>query len=131
MLSDANDAQRSEWFAACSDDGTKAFPYGDVEDVNACNTAGGVSSGGVTADAGYYDECEGGVLGLFDMVGNAEEWEGSCDNFGGPAEHSCALRGGAFWSDASDWGTCAMSGRTADRGTASHDWGFRCCGDLP
>lgn len=129
---DLNDPTKSEWFAACSSDGAEAFPYGDVEDVDACNTAGGVSSGGKTADVGYYDECVGGVPGLFDMVGNAEEWEGACDNFGASStEHSCELRGGAFWADAGDYALCESQTRSGDRGTASHDWTFRCCGDLP
>lgn len=130
VAADLDDPTKSEWFAACSNEGAQAFPYGDVEDPDLCNTAGGIPAGGAV-DVGTYDECEGGVMGLFDMVGNVEEWEAACDTFGATtAQDNCELRGGAFWSDGSEYSRCGTGNRGPDRGTASHDWGFRCCGAL-
>jgi len=125
---DVNDASVSEWYAACSAGGTLAFPYGDTYDAMACNTFGNASD---LVGTGWFVDCEGGYPGVFDMVGNVEEWEAACDTFGATtAQDNCELRGGAFWSDGSEYSRCGTGNRGPDRGTASHDWGFRCCGAL-
>lgn len=126
-----NDATKSEWYSACSAAGKKAFPYGDTFDDNACNTSGNSSD---VVGVGSYPDCEGGYPGVFDMVGNAEEWEDACDISADPAGDNCAIRGGAFWTDSTtpdhDYATCVTNGdRRPDRQMVSHDWGFRCCKD--
>ena len=131
-LPDINDATASEWYAACSADGTLAFPYGNTFETMTCNTSGNASD---VVGAGWFIDCEGGFPGIFDMVGNAEEWEDACEIGADPATDNCLLRGGAFWADDStpdrDHALCTSNAeRRPDRNAASHDWGFRCCKDL-
>lgn len=126
---DVNDPAQSEWYAACSAGGTLAFPYGDTVESNSCNTSG---NGADLVGSGWFSDCEGGYAGIFDMVGNVEEWEDACDLTGDPAGDNCLLRGGAFWADDStpdrDFARCSSNfERRPDRSAASHDWGFRCC----
>jgi formylglycine-generating enzyme required for sulfatase activity len=128
---ETNDATRSEWYAACSEGGTKTFPYGSTEDGGACNTLG---NGAEVLAVHSFPDCMGGYDGIFDMVGNAEEWEDACDLSSDPATDNCALRGGAFWANATepdrDYAICTFNGeRKPDRSNASHDWSFRCCAD--
>lgn len=129
-IDDLNDSTKSEWYSACSLNGANEFPYGSTLDDNFCNTVGNAS--GVIA-VGSFPDCEGGLPGLFDMVGNAEEWEDACDLSADPALDNCALRGGAFWATAEEpepFAKCSSNGaRRPDRNAASHDWGFRCCKD--
>lgn len=69
--------------------------------------------------------CEGGYPGLFDMSGNAWEWEDSCDADGAdPAKTSCSIRGGDFSEGPSTMG-CASS-VSQDR-IGPGRFGFRCC----
>jgi len=129
--SEADDPEKSEWFAACSANDTVALPYGNTWDPDACNTVG---NGGNVLGVGLFPDCNGGYDGIFDMVGNAEEWENACELSAEPAADNCLLRGGAFWADNStpdgDYATCAFSpDRRPDRSAYSHDWGFRCCSD--
>ena len=127
-----NDATKSEWYAACSGGGETAYPYGDTYVDDACNTSG--NAGEVIA-VGSYPSCQGGFSGIYDMVGNAEEWEDSCELSADPASDNCKVRGGAFWADVSTPGKmfakCESDGAPApDRDAASHDWTIRCCRDL-
>lgn len=129
---DLNDATKSEWFAACSNDGQQAFPYGDTEDPSRCNTLGG-APGSEPLEVTSFDECQGGLAGLFDMVGNVEEWESSCEPFGPDENHQCSIRGGAYWCDAVDpqpYSQCATTGRSTNRNRGNASLSFRCCADL-
>jgi formylglycine-generating enzyme len=128
---DADDPAKSEWYDACSAGGTLDLPYGNTWDDTTCNTLG---NGGDVLGVGLFPDCEGGSPGLFDMVGNAEEWEDACDLSAEPNTDNCFLRGGAFWCDDvtpdSDCSKCAVTlNRKPDRDAFSHDWGFRCCSD--
>ncbi len=128
-LADVDDPTASEWYAACSADGTLAFPYGDTFQDTFCNTFGNASD---VIGSGWFPDCEGGFPGLLDMLGNVEEWEDACEITADSAGDNCFLRGGAFWCDAStpdrDYATCvAAPDRRPDRSAFSHDWGFRCC----
>ena len=112
----------SEWFRACSHDGTRAYPYGGTRDANACNTYGGSGP----APVGSFPECEGGYPGLFDMSGNLWEWEDACEDVDGGSR--CVLRGGSY--AANNNGACATTAKVRrDRGTTS-DITIRCCSDL-
>ena len=126
-----DDPEESEWYAACSAGGTKTYPYGHTYDTVACNTLGSGHGADVTG-AGWSADCEGGYPGVFDMVGNAEEWEDACPPSADPAGDNCPLRGGAYWADDStvdhDFAKCTLNAsRAPDRNASSHDWGFRCC----
>jgi formylglycine-generating enzyme required for sulfatase activity len=89
-----SDEAQSSWYAACSA-GSKVFPYGAEYDPQACN--GGDYDGPDVAlvPVGNVTTCEGGYSGIFDMSGNAWEWEDSCQTSSGP-EDLCRARGGGF-----------------------------------
>ena len=122
------DSSSSAWFAACSNAGVLAFPYGATYDVAACN--GKDYPGGIALRAvGALATCVGGASSaLRDMSGNLYEWEDSCDaNVG--ASDSCHIRGGGYLTPGSLNLSCAGSGVAIPRGSATFvDVGFRCCG---
>lgn len=102
-----------EWYAACSADGLQPYPYGDTYDASACGAVHAVGS-----QAG----CQGGYPGLFDMLGNVEEWESSCTPSGGDAgDDPCFTRGTQGEVDAGV--TCKARGRLFRH----NHGGIRCC----
>jgi formylglycine-generating enzyme required for sulfatase activity len=113
---------------ACTGAGTSKYVYGgDNYKPGVCDTDG---TGRV--DAGSLAGCEGGFPGIFDMSGNVEEWEDSCEPAGdaGASNDSCPWRGGSF--NDGDFPTnyrCDISGSyyMGPRSTRSLDIGFRCC----
>jgi formylglycine-generating enzyme required for sulfatase activity len=119
----SSDPNKSQWQRACSMGGVKLFPYGDTYDKTKCNTQGN----GPT-DVGWYVDCVGGYPGLFDMSGNVQEWEDSCNNGAGEAasDDGCAFRGGAFFTGKGSG--CALDPqRIGSRDFVAGDVGFRCC----
>jgi formylglycine-generating enzyme required for sulfatase activity len=117
------DASVSQWMHACvGGDAGRAYPYGSTFDASACQT-GGID----VTDAGAFPNCQGGFAGIFDMSGNAAEWEDSCVNYAGAGAGTvpCAVRGGS-------WGTGALAAACnaqaqGPRGTPYSYVGFRCC----
>jgi formylglycine-generating enzyme required for sulfatase activity len=123
-LGGATNAQASEWFAACSRDGTRSYPYGSTFQAGICNTNGGP---GRTADAGAFTGCEGDKV--YDLVGNVLEWENACN--GCPQDGgvgSCALRGGAYGYPSNGDVSCTFA-EGFSRDFRTGDVGFRCCAD--
>jgi len=112
------DAAAGEWYSACSAAGTRELPYGDAATYGVCNTDD-LSASAV----GSYPGCEGGVPGLFDMVGNVEEWVDACNDAG-----TCPVVGG-YHSTGVDYATCRTSSDIS-RASASSAVGFRCCADV-
>jgi hypothetical protein len=111
------DAARSEWFAACSANGTRTYPYGVSYDANACIGEGAPAP----AAPGSKATCEGSVAGLLDMSGNLDEWEDSC-RAASDGGVECAARGGRWGGNIASL-RCdefQMRGYLAARG-------FRCC----
>lgn len=78
----ASDATQSEWFNACSEGGRRAYSYGDEYVDGACSDsivfALPDEHDPNLLPVGSKPTCEGGYLGLFDLSGNAAEWEDSC-----------------------------------------------------
>jgi formylglycine-generating enzyme required for sulfatase activity len=118
------DAQvtRDEWFTACSHDGTRAYPYGNTYDPNACNSNGRF---GKPIAVGTLPGCVGGYDGIFDMSGNLSEWEDACTS-----GDLCPHRGGAYYSNdpTTPKVECSSAGNIARLDTFS-DVGIRCCSD--
>jgi formylglycine-generating enzyme len=108
----------SEWMAACTRNGQRAYAYGTVLDSTKCP-----GDGLQPHDVGAIATCEGGYEGLFDMNGNVEEWEDACRPVDGGV--ICEKRGNDY---ASGNGACNQS-FPEDVFEANGDTGFRCCAD--
>jgi sulfatase modifying factor 1 len=111
--------EHDEWFAACSNDGTSPYPYGDVFADDACNgDAYGVRD---TVIAGSLETCTSAGSGIYDLSGNVWEWIDACETTG----PGCYARGGAFNSPAPEL-ACSYFLR-AERDAGLDTVGFRCC----
>ncbi|MEZ4225537.1 MAG: SUMF1/EgtB/PvdO family nonheme iron enzyme [Polyangiaceae bacterium] len=141
--SDYDKHTASQWHNGCSA-GANLYPYGQNYNKDLCIGAeyvGNISGYGsilptlypmfpgnrietVTDPATPKQACQGAAPGLFDMSGNAAEWEDSCSGTTG-ASDSCRIRGGSFKSGQADL-TCAAN-RSAARNATFDDVGFRCC----
>jgi formylglycine-generating enzyme required for sulfatase activity len=155
----ANDKTKSAWYNACSAQGDNAWPYGTVFDGAKCNTGGGDAGtiadpadvfgfGGANQDDGLYgvvvsdvagnftsvlhDSCQGGSVGVYQMSGNAAEWEDSCDDADAGATN-CRLRGGSYRAQGNSDAVRCTATRVEARLPAVadpdplKDVGFRCC----
>jgi formylglycine-generating enzyme len=135
-FADDVNASASQWYNACaSGSAGYTFPYGNTYSVTTCN---GGRWGNMTTVVGSLTSCQapsGNVYsGVYDMSGNLDEWENSCDSSG--QDGNCRLRGEDFMSDPdySDEGrlVCGRRGSmfgpgSAVRSTTIFNVGFRCC----
>jgi formylglycine-generating enzyme required for sulfatase activity len=112
----------SEWYTACSHDGSRIYPYGDTFEPARCNTAPGAASQPRPASQ---SSCEGGYDGLLDMVGNMVEWEDSCNDTLGDMD-SCRVRGGGF-TDPDAVSRCDYVESEHQRSWRFPSAGIRCC----
>ena len=121
------DDPTDQWYNACSSGGTDSYPYGNIYNGQTCNGADhGV---GARVPVGSMTGCESsvsGYTGVYDLSGNAYEWEDSCDGNAGQND-DCRLRGGSVYGYSSDL-TCAYGGVHYRVGTdIGGSIGFRCC----
>lgn len=126
-----NVAAHSQWFNACSSAATVgsplAYPYGNSYLPTACNGNDNGASFDML-DVGSQPGCQSaqsGFSGVFDLSGNAFEWEDACSGANGPAD-KCRLRGGGTNESALGL-RCDY-----DLGIFARDFtndlvGFRCC----
>jgi formylglycine-generating enzyme required for sulfatase activity len=122
-VSQFSDASASQWFNACSNNGTLTYPYGNVHDPQKCNGSERNLDSGLTIDVATAP-CIGGFPGIYDMSGNIEEWEDSCvANVG--ATDDCRCRGGAA-DDALNGLRCERNVDFPRNYRSSHK-GIRCC----
>ena len=112
---------RSQWYRACSREGTIGVPYGTYDPL-VCN--GADRDAGGLLPVGSQPRCEGGYPGIFDLSGNVREWEDACDD-GVGQEKRCLVRGGAFYDIASTL-DCANEQRVRID-EQNPGFGFRCC----
>jgi hypothetical protein len=125
-----------EWRAACGGSQANAYPYGPAQVARKCHDTGAAPAVALRvsdlndprldqlpdtiAKTGAYPDCVNDY-GVYDMVGNLDEWTGDPNG---------TFQGG-FWLDTSQHGEgCAY--RTIAHDFAYHDYstGFRCCADL-
>jgi formylglycine-generating enzyme required for sulfatase activity len=138
MLSKAEgshaDPSQSQWYGACSTGEVSTYPYGDGYVAGRCVDNSVASR---VQDVGSRAECMGGYAGLFDMSGNAEEWEDACTQFTTPPLlQNCLVRGGSVDHPGSGQlrpGELPLLACAASRGLAQGfiytTVGFRCCAD--
>ena len=124
LLADYDEPTRSAWLNACSQEGTKEYPYGQMYDPNLCNTAG--FGAGAPINVGTAPGCVGGYPGIHDMSGNVWEWEDSCSADIGESD-MCRRRGGSYFVE--ELIVRCLVGETEVRSTKASDIGFRCCSD--
>jgi hypothetical protein len=120
-FTEVQDRSIDEWMYACQGgDHALVYPYGNDLNPDACYSTGG---GFQPAEMGPVGSrpCEGGFPGLFDMVGNVQEWIDSC------RDDSCTLVGA---STCRDW-TLATHQLQQIVYEYEKPIGFRCCGVAP
>jgi formylglycine-generating enzyme required for sulfatase activity len=159
------DDNNSQWFRACSREGNRLYPYGISFNIAACadcNPALGCNHDAATPTSqpipvGSKKTCGGGYNGLYDMSGNAAEWEDGCEDDAGvrpdatddagkqipdPRYDTCYHRGGSFYENGSAVGQACLACSTTEpspspgcplaaevRSRRSHNVGLRCCLD--
>jgi formylglycine-generating enzyme required for sulfatase activity len=117
-LPEVADPSKSQWFAACAGPKAQAYPYGVGYQSGACNDKQGI---GALVRVGSKITCEGYYPGLFDMLGNAQEWTAACDARSGPMD-GCERIGGSYLTS-----TMCSESSLAMRELRDPAVGFRCC----
>lgn len=119
-MPDTTNVKKSQWYLACGGPNGDEFPYATYEKDGYCNEQDGF---GDLADVGSYTNCQGHYEGLYDMVGNVEEWIDSCDADTTKTDH-CAVIGGSVYAQ-EDSG-CEVYD-LEQRDAQYPGIGFRCC----
>ena len=126
---DYEDATRSQWYRACSSGGAYRYPYGNTFQPSYCDGSelwNGDPSTFETVAVGSLPNCvtsAAGYAGVYDLLGNVDEWEDGCD---GPGRSAwCCSRGGSFVN--SDGSLNCGCGYDIVRYEANSVAGFRCC----
>ena len=96
-----DDPAVSEWHNACTTQGNNLYPYGDVYNPDTCNGAEDDPAIPTPETVDVEDAqgnpivslCAGGFTFMYQMSGNASEWEDSCDGATGP-NYFCHVRSG-------------------------------------
>jgi sulfatase modifying factor 1 len=111
---------QTEWTSSCSSDG--AEPLGHEPGPGACNdyTIGGSTTVPVGSMPGCQPPAASGFSGVFDMIGNVEEWVDDC-----AVGDTCKPRGLSYGAGAAA-PTCDQS-TYAERAVTREKLGFRCC----
>ena len=127
---DDADTSKSQWYAACSSNGTYNYPYSNTYQGSYCNGSDywqNTISAEKALPVSNLNACQSpvvGYAGVFDLSGNIMEWEDSCKTSNGQSDY-CHLRGGSF-SDNSFSLACPNSD-PYNRNLANTYIGFRCC----
>ncbi|MBI2395616.1 MAG: SUMF1/EgtB/PvdO family nonheme iron enzyme [Deltaproteobacteria bacterium] len=117
----------SQWSFACGNGAADTkFPYGSAELADAC-----VTKASEPVDVASFDKCRGKTAPfdqIYDMVGNAGEWEDACSAYEGtgPDTRVCKVRGG--WTP--NTGQTCDDEHESSADFAAGDLSFRCCVDL-
>lgn len=115
-----------EWERAARGTDGRRYPWGNAFDANRCNTSEKHSVAHGLVDVGNLERCRT-PEGVFDLVGNADEWTASAPE-DDDAEDARIIRGGS-WAELGE-----LRGLTYFAGIAKPDYrgkdvGFRCATD--
>jgi formylglycine-generating enzyme required for sulfatase activity len=113
----------NEHFYACSNGGRNVWPYGNDYEPKECNDGDGGIGMVWSVTTGT---CAGAFPGLYDMVGNLQEWQNGCEGDAGSGDF-CIHGTGSF--ETTDKPTCNTFDHD-QRGTPDQGIGFRCCASL-
>lgn len=113
------------WYAFCFDQANTYF-YGPTYEPDMCND--GTDSRRMLDEVGAYPGCHGTGIStkVYDLTGNAAEWEWSCED--GGASANCAARGGSAISNLFENFECSAA-VPYPRNTRGPFIGFRCCAE--
>lgn len=94
-----SDPTTSQWLRACVGPQNFTYPYGNVQAPDACASSAFLPGARYTAlaPADSNPGCEGAYPGIFDMVGNGDEWGDDCYDAG--FQTACLWRGRAQCRD--------------------------------
>jgi formylglycine-generating enzyme len=125
--SDYANAAQSQWYAACSSNGTYAYPYGNSHQSKYCNDADAALDTTAVATMPRCQSTVTGYAGVYDLSGNVCEWEDSCNGTSG-ASDMCRVRGGSAFNDSASLRCDAdSSSARGSAGVIGRDVGIRCC----
>lgn len=128
----SNDITESQWFAACSAGGAFSYTYGTTYVKAACKDMYECCVVGPVADRATCQSPVAAYAGVFDLSGNAAEWEDGCQADTGP-DDACRYRGGSVSTPAENTTMCGALSETltrvVNRAGGGPDVGFRCCFD--
>lgn len=119
--SSAEDAGKSEWYAACASSSERAYPYGTSYDGTVCNGQEGKLNKPVTAGSMTGCATPDGVL---DLSGNVAEWTDECSSTE-TLDATCLTRGGSY--DSASGALGCRDAKAFKRTTKLPTVGFRCC----
>jgi formylglycine-generating enzyme len=115
----------SEWTSACSSDGAHVLgrEEGGSFGMSTCNdyVDGRTTTVAVGSKPGCQPPLDSGFAGVFDLIGNVEEWVDDCR----AADEVCSPRGLSYGMGAAA-PNCSQS-TYAVRSMARENLGFRCC----
>jgi formylglycine-generating enzyme required for sulfatase activity len=130
-------ADGSEWIIACSNDHATTYPYANEPEAGRCVDKKYLGTAPGLQPAKAASMCVGGIAGLYDMAGNASEWQNNCVEAKTSVDgkdDACDTYGGAQSSEYVDTSCTAATAATDTaahftRGQVAADNGFRCCAD--
>jgi sulfatase modifying factor 1 len=118
------ETKMDQHYVACSDYGMNMYPNTNTYDPESCNVHSIFSDGGLRP-VGSSTNCES-FSGLYDLVGNVEEWQDSCEANTGKEDMCLTGAGSVTTPDAGKSATCGYFDQGA-RGETRPDVGIRCC----
>jgi formylglycine-generating enzyme required for sulfatase activity len=124
-FAESDDPGQNQWFDACTTGGTSIYPYGATYEPLTCNGADYGAEALVAV--GTMANCKT-PTNIYDMSGNAYEWEDSCGNWTGETD-VCHTRGGSYFTSDANILRCRTASTLYTRNSVRSSIGFRCCAD--